>query len=66
MWGKWHIISPLSEKVGGTRPRVPHPNCAHGPDRSVCVMIKSRPVTSLGHQKGRVFWEGPKVLNYVQ
>jgi len=25
------------------------------------------PVTSLGHQEGRrVFWEGPKFLNYVQ
>jgi len=24
MWGKWHIISPLSEKVGGGVPRVPH------------------------------------------
>jgi len=36
------------------------------PDRSVCILIKSRPVTSLGHQKGRrVFWEGPNFLNYV-
>ena len=27
----------------------------------------TRPVTSLGHQGGRrVFWEGPKFLNYVQ
>ena len=24
MWGTWHIIFPLSEKVEGTRPRVPH------------------------------------------
>jgi len=27
MWGTWHIISPLSEKVGRTRPP---PNYAHG------------------------------------
>jgi len=24
MWGAWHIISPPSEKVKGTRPRVLH------------------------------------------
>jgi len=24
MWGTWHIISPLSEKVGGHIPREPH------------------------------------------
>ena len=24
MWGTWHIISQLSEKVGGRVPRVPH------------------------------------------
>jgi len=24
MLGNWHIISPLSEKVGGRIPRVPH------------------------------------------
>jgi len=31
------------------------------------VMPATRPVTSLGQQEGwRVFWEGPKFLNYVQ
>ena len=31
------------------------------------VWVLSRPVTSLGHQRRqRVFWEGPKILNYVQ
>jgi len=30
MWGSWRIISPLSEKVCGTRPPCPPPNCAHG------------------------------------
>ena len=24
MWGTWHIVSPLSEKVGGDAPHVPH------------------------------------------
>jgi len=24
MWARWHIISSLSEKVGGRDPRVPH------------------------------------------
>jgi len=36
------------------------------PDRSVRILIKSRPATSLGNRRGRrVFWE-PKCLNYVQ
>jgi len=29
-----HFISQLSEKVGGTRPGCPPPNCAHGWDES--------------------------------
>jgi len=29
VWGTWHIMSPPSEKVGGTRPPCPPPNCAH-------------------------------------
>jgi len=28
MWGSWHIISPLSEKVGDASSVSP-PNCAH-------------------------------------
>jgi len=27
--GTWHIMSPPFEKVGGTRPPCPPPNCAH-------------------------------------
>jgi len=29
MWGTWHIVSELSEKVEGTLPPCPPPKCAH-------------------------------------
>jgi len=33
-------------------------------DRSVCILIKTRPVASLGRERDRrVVWEGPKILN---
>jgi len=33
--GTWHTMSPPSEKVGGTRPPCPPPNCAHTCDTAV-------------------------------
>jgi len=29
MWGKWHILCPVSEKVWWRFSRVPPPDCAH-------------------------------------
>jgi len=38
MWATWQNISPLSEKVGETRPSCPPPNCAHA-HPNVCLVI---------------------------
>jgi len=49
MWGTWHIITPLSEKVGGRVPRAPHliaPMLLYiifskGPVRQVLYLLRS-------------------------
>jgi len=56
MWGTWHIISPLSEKVGEKLTPCPPPNCAHDhiyyppwrdlPNIWPEVVMRSRPCNS--------------------
>jgi len=54
MWGTWHIISPLSEKVGGGRPRFPPPNCAHERNKSQCNAKHTSKTRKEHHNQGRI------------
>jgi len=49
--GTWHILSPLSEKVRGTRSPCPPPNCAHACSytRTLRFLIRTLQMCVLTH-----------------